>query len=157
MFENGWKEAVEGRVEIPDSTFYTIENVVWLCYGGDLYSSEDEKEFLSLYQFADKYDMNELKNLIKDVILLTPGNICKYANIFYEEDCVELVNFCIDRLFFFFQLSYPVKDLETLDDDLKIEFFARISTNQTIKKEFPPQYHMNKNDEELRDAGPLWA
>uniref|UniRef100_A0A914QK99 BTB domain-containing protein n=1 Tax=Panagrolaimus davidi TaxID=227884 RepID=A0A914QK99_9BILA len=157
MFENGWKEAVEGRVEIPDSTFNTIETVIYLCYGGNLYSWKEEKEFILLYQFAEKYDMNEIKNLIKEVILLTPGNICYYANIFYKENCVELVNFCIDRLFFFFQLSYPVEDLEALNHDIKIEFFARISANQTTKKEFPPGYHINKNNEKLRDAGPLWG
>uniref|UniRef100_A0A914PH38 BTB domain-containing protein n=1 Tax=Panagrolaimus davidi TaxID=227884 RepID=A0A914PH38_9BILA len=152
MFENDWKEAIEGIVAIPDFPFKTVKTAIELCYGSLLHSDTNIEEIILLFHFADKYDIEELKDTIKEVILITPNNICEYANLFCEENCAELVNICIDRLIVYFQYSYSVKDLDSLNNDIKLQFFSQASTSESLKKDFPFDFYKNKNDENLIDA-----
>uniref|UniRef100_A0AC34G796 BTB domain-containing protein n=1 Tax=Panagrolaimus sp. ES5 TaxID=591445 RepID=A0AC34G796_9BILA len=145
MFENGWKETIEGRVAIPDFPFKIVESVIELCHGNDIENDFDKHEYILLFLFVDKYDMEEIREFIKQNVLLAPNNICKYANWFYEQNCAELVNYCIDRLIEFFQYSYPVKDMDILNNEIKLQFFNQASISQVMKKEFQTVYDKNKN------------
>uniref|UniRef100_A0AC34FQQ0 BTB domain-containing protein n=1 Tax=Panagrolaimus sp. ES5 TaxID=591445 RepID=A0AC34FQQ0_9BILA len=144
MFENSWKEAVEGRVVIPDFSSKVIEFAIELCYKHYANYDLDSLEYIQLFLFADKYDMEEMKECIKESIVLTPGNICEYANLYYEQKCEELLNYCIDRLIVYFQYSYPVSNMNILNNDIKLQFFERASISKAMKKEIQFDYYKNK-------------
>uniref|UniRef100_A0AC34GYS0 BTB domain-containing protein n=1 Tax=Panagrolaimus sp. ES5 TaxID=591445 RepID=A0AC34GYS0_9BILA len=61
MFENGWKEAIEGRVFIPDFSFRIVKIVVDICRGYYVKKDIDKYEYVLLYRFADKYDIEKIK------------------------------------------------------------------------------------------------
>ena len=61
MFQNGMKEALEGQVEIKEFPYDVVKAAVQHSYDFDIAGLLDDSQYLLLAQFADMYDMTNLK------------------------------------------------------------------------------------------------
>uniref|UniRef100_A0A914YEM0 BTB domain-containing protein n=1 Tax=Panagrolaimus superbus TaxID=310955 RepID=A0A914YEM0_9BILA len=62
MIESGMQESKESKVTIIDFNFETVEKAVKFCYGFEDPNLWSIDNAVNLLQFADKYDIKDLKS-----------------------------------------------------------------------------------------------
>uniref|UniRef100_A0AC34F4C2 BTB domain-containing protein n=1 Tax=Panagrolaimus sp. ES5 TaxID=591445 RepID=A0AC34F4C2_9BILA len=145
MFESEyqWKEKEENKYEIQDFCVEIVERALDICYGDYCNPESDEtpEDLVLLYKFADKYDINELKNAVIQYLTLMPHNLVEYSNLCFENDVEELLEKCYDYFIVCKADCLPIKDLELLNDEVKNKFFMKMFSNALVEKIPEPSDH----------------
>uniref|UniRef100_A0AC34G8P8 BTB domain-containing protein n=1 Tax=Panagrolaimus sp. ES5 TaxID=591445 RepID=A0AC34G8P8_9BILA len=94
MFNSGMKETIENKVEIIDFSLKTVEKAVELCYHQNFAADISLDEIALLLQFADKYDIKSIQNIIESSLgdKITVSNVCETANFAMATNCFKLQN-----------------------------------------------------------------
>uniref|UniRef100_A0A914QVV9 Uncharacterized protein n=1 Tax=Panagrolaimus davidi TaxID=227884 RepID=A0A914QVV9_9BILA len=117
MFKPHTKEAIEGKVLIPDFEFEIIEKSIKLCYNHDLDADTSIDKAFTLFKFAEKYDIQLLKDDLQDYLAdkIDISNLCEIAQRAVDENAVKLQSKCIDSLSSFLSKNKFVPNMEVLD------------------------------------------
>uniref|UniRef100_A0A914Q0Y9 BTB domain-containing protein n=1 Tax=Panagrolaimus davidi TaxID=227884 RepID=A0A914Q0Y9_9BILA len=128
MFKPHTKEAMEGKAEIPDFSFKIVEKSIKLCYNHDFDPDTSIDESFVLFKFAEKYDIQLLKDDIQDYLAdkIDISNLCEIAQRAIDENAVKLRNKCMDSLSSFLSKKKFVPNMEVLD---KTFFIAAIKNS----------------------------
>uniref|UniRef100_A0A914R7N5 BTB domain-containing protein n=1 Tax=Panagrolaimus davidi TaxID=227884 RepID=A0A914R7N5_9BILA len=145
MFETKWKESVEGKIEYSFLSFKLAKIVMDLFYGKKYWRFLDKIEYIQLYQFADQYDITSLKNAVKNSIVLTPQNVVEYLNLVTESKSEELIRYCIDYLLTCIKYSHPMKDVQLLTNDVKLQIADLVLTSEILKVNIEKE-NVSRND-----------
>uniref|UniRef100_A0AC34FCB1 BTB domain-containing protein n=1 Tax=Panagrolaimus sp. ES5 TaxID=591445 RepID=A0AC34FCB1_9BILA len=135
---NEWKEGAERKYAIPDFSHKIVQIAVNLIYGNVYDESLTKDEYVSLFQFADKYQMDELKKAVKECVILTPHNVCEYLNLCHAKNCAELLDYCLEYMLIFSQNGYPINDKGSLNPEVKI-LFADRTIKEPLKHRVAPK------------------
>uniref|UniRef100_A0AC34GPB5 BTB domain-containing protein n=2 Tax=Panagrolaimus sp. ES5 TaxID=591445 RepID=A0AC34GPB5_9BILA len=130
-----WKETMENRIVVSDVSFKVVEIAINAYYGKVYEKPLTKEEYLMLFQFADKYDMEKLKKAVEQSIVFHPNNVVEYANFFLQGYCDDLVNCAIDYILSCSQYSVPIQDIDVLDNQIRGMFFDRTIVNPVFKKD----------------------
>uniref|UniRef100_A0A914ZDH8 BTB domain-containing protein n=1 Tax=Panagrolaimus superbus TaxID=310955 RepID=A0A914ZDH8_9BILA len=103
-----------------------VKTIINLCYGVTPKTPLIIEEYAQLLSFAIKYEMEYIKSVIKASIVLTPQNICEYSNLAVKHGCIEFFDECFDYLIICLQYSYPIKNFDALNADIKDLLAERI-------------------------------
>uniref|UniRef100_A0AC34FBC4 BTB domain-containing protein n=1 Tax=Panagrolaimus sp. ES5 TaxID=591445 RepID=A0AC34FBC4_9BILA len=98
LFERQWKETTERKCIIPDFSYKIVKIAMEILYGKMCGEYLIIEEIVSLYQFADKYDMQILMGAVKERTIHTPFNVCEFLTVAFERKCDNLVTYCIDYI-----------------------------------------------------------
>uniref|UniRef100_A0A914QR98 BTB domain-containing protein n=1 Tax=Panagrolaimus davidi TaxID=227884 RepID=A0A914QR98_9BILA len=100
MLENEMKEKAENRLEIIDFNAEIVKIAVEYFYDRDTYKTSDVDQLIDLLQFADKYDIQDLKADIEPLFMyhIYPETICQIANASIIYNSSFLQKFCLDAL-----------------------------------------------------------
>uniref|UniRef100_A0AC34FHV8 BTB domain-containing protein n=1 Tax=Panagrolaimus sp. ES5 TaxID=591445 RepID=A0AC34FHV8_9BILA len=125
MFESGMKETIENKMIIPDFSFKIVDAVMKLFYNCVVAQTFNLEDLLLLYQFADKYQMTRIMDLLENYFIkkISPSNIVqleKFSTDFYAK---KLHQSCIDFLIKCSEQHTPILGAESLDKDLVFEMF----------------------------------
>uniref|UniRef100_A0AC35GSA9 BTB domain-containing protein n=1 Tax=Panagrolaimus sp. PS1159 TaxID=55785 RepID=A0AC35GSA9_9BILA len=129
--EKEWKEGAERKYAIPDFSHKIVQIAVDVIYGQAYAEALTKEEYISLFQFADKYQMDELKKAVKESTILTPHNICEYLNLCHSKKCEELVkceellDYCLENMLIFSQNGYAIYDKGLLNPEVKLLYADR--------------------------------
>jgi hypothetical protein len=129
MIETDMKEKREGKVEIVDFDPDTVEAAVEYCYDQDItYRCDDLTIALPLLQFAEKYDMNDLKKEIETYLIkesLSPENVVEISNAAIISNSPILRRFCSDALLIFMRQGIQVEKRDVLDGEFAKELLDK--------------------------------
>ncbi|XP_054720617.1 speckle-type POZ protein-like B [Uloborus diversus] len=99
-FEHDMKEKRENAINIEQMKVETMRDMLRYIYCGKIHDLSTE-EALNLYVAADRYDLKELRNFCREVILLniSVDNVCDIANVadLYDDELLvgELKSFLL--------------------------------------------------------------
>uniref|UniRef100_A0A914QJI0 BTB domain-containing protein n=1 Tax=Panagrolaimus davidi TaxID=227884 RepID=A0A914QJI0_9BILA len=135
MIQSGLKESEDGKIVIIDFDFKTVEIALKFCYGIEENWSLDSA--VEVLQFADRYDLNDLKNSVETFLSsqLCPINVCKITNASIFSNSVKLRETCFEYLLECNQKKIFVSDLDCLDKDIAFKL---------MKSSFSLSPNMNK-------------
>uniref|UniRef100_A0A914PFD1 BTB domain-containing protein n=1 Tax=Panagrolaimus davidi TaxID=227884 RepID=A0A914PFD1_9BILA len=127
MFKPHTKEAIEGRVKIPDFTFDIVEKGVELCYNYGLASDISIEDAIGIYAFGDKYDIENVRDYVELSLIneLTVMNCCETVNAAISMNAMKLKNICSDFLIKCILKKIDVPKIEEID----AEFIAEVQKN----------------------------
>uniref|UniRef100_A0AC34G0H1 BTB domain-containing protein n=1 Tax=Panagrolaimus sp. ES5 TaxID=591445 RepID=A0AC34G0H1_9BILA len=116
MLESGMKEAIENKMIIDEEefSFEVVDTAVQLCYNAFFLLEFNLEDMLSLYKFADKYDIKGSveDSLIKGISASNVVQLVHFSTTFNAEklhqNCVEFVIKCLEG-------RTPVLGSDTLD------------------------------------------
>uniref|UniRef100_A0AC35GB50 BTB domain-containing protein n=1 Tax=Panagrolaimus sp. PS1159 TaxID=55785 RepID=A0AC35GB50_9BILA len=132
MFDSGMKETVEKTMVINDFEYEVVHAAMKLLYSTSIPTTFNFEQMLSLLQFADKYAIELIKNLVQDYLItkISSTNVCSL--ILFTKTIVlanrlqqKCVNFIIMRL----KAGQPVHGMETLDKDIMVKILMELSTH----------------------------
>uniref|UniRef100_A0A914Y816 BTB domain-containing protein n=1 Tax=Panagrolaimus superbus TaxID=310955 RepID=A0A914Y816_9BILA len=101
MLESGLKESAENKMYIPDFSFEIVEAAIKLCYNRYIPLNFTLEDILSIYRFADKYQMKLImakstpvygsESLDKDLVFKIFMNTLCPVDIYTEDsDAVDI-------------------------------------------------------------------
>uniref|UniRef100_A0AC35GAY5 BTB domain-containing protein n=1 Tax=Panagrolaimus sp. PS1159 TaxID=55785 RepID=A0AC35GAY5_9BILA len=131
MFDSGMKEAVEKNMVITDFEYEVVHAAMKLLYSASVPTTFNFEQTLSLLQFADKYAIELIKNLVQDYLItrISSTNVCSL--ILFTKTIVlgnqlqqKCINFIINRL----KARQHVHGMETLDKDVMVEILMELNT-----------------------------
>uniref|UniRef100_A0A914P8K6 BTB domain-containing protein n=1 Tax=Panagrolaimus davidi TaxID=227884 RepID=A0A914P8K6_9BILA len=133
MLETEMKEKAENRLEIIDFNPEIVKIAVEYFYDRKTYKTCNVNQLIDLLQFADKYDIQDLKTNIEHLILyhIYPANICQIANasIIYNSSFLQKV--CLDALNLYNANETQYDNAENLDSD----FVTKLNKKDSDSKE----------------------
>uniref|UniRef100_A0A914PEY1 BTB domain-containing protein n=1 Tax=Panagrolaimus davidi TaxID=227884 RepID=A0A914PEY1_9BILA len=116
------KEKAEGKVEIIDFNYETVNAAIAFCYDQNI-SQFLDKNFptnaFSLLQFAGKYFINDLQETIENFLAksVSPLNIVEITNTAIKKYSTKLENYCFNHFLIFFKQEIPVENMDLLDKE----------------------------------------
>uniref|UniRef100_A0AC34FTU6 BTB domain-containing protein n=1 Tax=Panagrolaimus sp. ES5 TaxID=591445 RepID=A0AC34FTU6_9BILA len=128
MIKTDMKEKVEGKVKIIDFDADVVQAAVAFCYDQDISKFMDDlTNTCALFQFADKYDITDLKDKLEFHLVneLTPENVCEITNAALITNSPKLQDFCLRSLLIFMRQAIPVDDISSLNADFAKELFQK--------------------------------
>uniref|UniRef100_A0A914PSQ8 BTB domain-containing protein n=1 Tax=Panagrolaimus davidi TaxID=227884 RepID=A0A914PSQ8_9BILA len=129
MIKTDMKEKSEEKVEIVGFDPDTVEAAVEYCYDQDItYRYDDLTIALPLLQFAEKYDMKDLKKEIETDLIkqsLSPENVVEISNASIISNSPILRRFCSDALLIFMRQGIHVEKRDVLDGELAKELLDK--------------------------------
>uniref|UniRef100_A0AC34EZF3 BTB domain-containing protein n=1 Tax=Panagrolaimus sp. ES5 TaxID=591445 RepID=A0AC34EZF3_9BILA len=134
MIKADMKEKAEGKVQIIDFDAEIVQAAVEFCYDQDISEFFDSlTNTCALFQFADKYDIADLKARIEMLFVkgLTPQTIGEITNAAVITTSLKLQELCFRFLLMFLRQSIPVDNFAELDKNFGIEL---------LEKAFSPEY-----------------
>lgn len=98
MFDSGMKEAVNNKVEIPDTDPALFKQLLKFIYTGKVEPNLKDSAF-ALLQLADFYDIQDLKNICEAALVKSDnGDLISSLITTHIYDCPELKQKYIDEL-----------------------------------------------------------
>uniref|UniRef100_A0A914Y589 BTB domain-containing protein n=1 Tax=Panagrolaimus superbus TaxID=310955 RepID=A0A914Y589_9BILA len=127
MLKAEMKEKVENRIEIVDFGVEIVEAAVDFFYDQESYVMLDLDNLIGLLQFADKYDVKDLKRKIENQLfdLLHPTNICQIVNASIISNSQMLKDICLSSMIVFHCQKVLIENLEILDKDFAFELVQK--------------------------------
>uniref|UniRef100_A0AC35G8D1 BTB domain-containing protein n=1 Tax=Panagrolaimus sp. PS1159 TaxID=55785 RepID=A0AC35G8D1_9BILA len=129
MIKTDMKENRDGRVFIEDFDSDTVEAAVEYFYdqGCDPFTNSLTSAF-SLLQFAEKYDIKDLKDeivmrLVKEKLL--PEHVVEISNAAIISNSPTLRDFCSDALLIFMRHGIQVDNIDDLDEEFSKGLFKK--------------------------------
>jgi hypothetical protein len=131
MFDAGMKEAVEKNMVITDFEYEVVHAAMKLLYSASVPTTFNFEQMLSLLQFADKYAIELIKNLVQDYLItrISSTNVCSL--ILFTKTIVlgnQLQQKCIDFIINRLKARQHVHGMETLDKDVMVEILMELNT-----------------------------
>uniref|UniRef100_A0AC34GS77 BTB domain-containing protein n=1 Tax=Panagrolaimus sp. ES5 TaxID=591445 RepID=A0AC34GS77_9BILA len=127
MLESGMKEATENKMIIDEKyfSFEIVNAVVALSYGQTVSQKFTLEDILSMYQFADKYFLKFVTDLIEYFLIkyLSPSNVVHLEKLSKTFNALKLHQSCIDFLIKCSKKSVAVLGSESLDKDFVASLF----------------------------------
>uniref|UniRef100_A0AC34FWE8 BTB domain-containing protein n=1 Tax=Panagrolaimus sp. ES5 TaxID=591445 RepID=A0AC34FWE8_9BILA len=130
MLQAEMKEKAEGRVEIVDFDVEVVQAAVEYFYDRDTYKSLNLDKLISLLQFAEKYDIKDLKADVEYAFLahLSPATICQIANASIQSNSLVLKDLCVQTMIIYINQKTPFADSEILDKDFASKIINAVSS-----------------------------
>uniref|UniRef100_A0A914QPP9 BTB domain-containing protein n=1 Tax=Panagrolaimus davidi TaxID=227884 RepID=A0A914QPP9_9BILA len=128
MIKSDMKEKSEGKVEIVDFDRDTVEAAVEYCYDQDIIYRYYNDLTIALLQFAEKYDMKDLKKDIETHLIkesLSPENVVEISNAAIISNSPILRRFCYDALLIFMRQGIHVEKRDVLDEEFAKELLDK--------------------------------
>uniref|UniRef100_A0AC34FGT8 BTB domain-containing protein n=1 Tax=Panagrolaimus sp. ES5 TaxID=591445 RepID=A0AC34FGT8_9BILA len=127
MLESGLKESTENKMIIEDFSFEIVDFAIQLCYSSDAPKKFTFDDMLSLYRFADKYEIRFIMDIAEDFFIqkLVPANVCQLEKFSKDFAIKKLHQSCIDLLIKCSEEHTPVYGSDSLDKDLLAMLFLK--------------------------------
>uniref|UniRef100_A0AC34F8F8 BTB domain-containing protein n=1 Tax=Panagrolaimus sp. ES5 TaxID=591445 RepID=A0AC34F8F8_9BILA len=142
MFESGWKESIENKIFVEDFSFVIVDAAVKLCYGFDVPQNFTYEDMLSLYRFADKYEMKRImasfnfftkiitlifQDLVENYLIenLSTSNVVQLIHFSKFLNASKIYQTCIDLVLKCSEKHIPVLGLESLDKEFRLMLFSK--------------------------------
>uniref|UniRef100_A0AC34FNX5 BTB domain-containing protein n=1 Tax=Panagrolaimus sp. ES5 TaxID=591445 RepID=A0AC34FNX5_9BILA len=119
MFESRMNESIENRMIIPDFPFEIVNAAIKLCYNSDFSTSSFTiEDLLSLFKFADKYEIILIMDLVENDLMkkISPSNVVQLIHFTKSLTASKLYQSCINFLLKCSKESTPVLGVESLGD-----------------------------------------
>uniref|UniRef100_A0AC34FA48 BTB domain-containing protein n=1 Tax=Panagrolaimus sp. ES5 TaxID=591445 RepID=A0AC34FA48_9BILA len=125
MFESGMKESIENKMFIEDFPFKIVDAAINIFYSNNVPRKFSFEDILSLYKFADKYEIHLIMDLVGAYLIkhLSPTNVCQLIHFSKDFSIKKLHQSCIDFLLKCSKESTPILGLESLDKDFLASMF----------------------------------
>uniref|UniRef100_A0AC34F6Y4 BTB domain-containing protein n=1 Tax=Panagrolaimus sp. ES5 TaxID=591445 RepID=A0AC34F6Y4_9BILA len=126
MFESGMKESVENKMFIEDFPFKIVDAAINIFYSNNVPRKFSFEDILSLYKFADKYEIHLIMDLVEKYFIrkLSPSNVVHLIHFSKDFSIKKLHQSCIDFLSKCSKNSTPVYGSESLDKDFIVSLFT---------------------------------
>uniref|UniRef100_A0AC34F9B5 BTB domain-containing protein n=1 Tax=Panagrolaimus sp. ES5 TaxID=591445 RepID=A0AC34F9B5_9BILA len=110
-------------VEIPNFPFEVVEIIVKLCYDIHVPESLIYENKVQLFEFADQYQMDSIKEMIETFIIkkLSVINVCSIANCSIVGKAMNLQKHCYNLLMKCLKEETVVADLKILNKDFQLK------------------------------------
>uniref|UniRef100_A0AC34FZE7 BTB domain-containing protein n=1 Tax=Panagrolaimus sp. ES5 TaxID=591445 RepID=A0AC34FZE7_9BILA len=128
MINTDMKEKAESKVKIIHFDAAVVKAAVAFCYDQDISEFMDDlTNTCSLFQFANKYDIADLKDILERHLVteLTPENVCEITNAALITNSPKLQDFCLRSLLIFMRQAIPVNDISSLDKNFAKELLEK--------------------------------
>uniref|UniRef100_A0A914PGP7 BTB domain-containing protein n=1 Tax=Panagrolaimus davidi TaxID=227884 RepID=A0A914PGP7_9BILA len=148
MIQSGLKESDDDKIAIDDFDFEIVEIALKFCYGIEEKHLWSVDSAINVLQFADNYDLNDLKNSVEIFLLsqLSPINACKIANASVFSNSVKLRETCFEYLLECSQKKIFVANLDALDKDFAFELMkSSFSQSPNLNKMIPQTVEQVQN------------
>uniref|UniRef100_A0A914YFE0 BTB domain-containing protein n=1 Tax=Panagrolaimus superbus TaxID=310955 RepID=A0A914YFE0_9BILA len=132
MLESGLKESTENKMTVLDFSFEIVEAAIKLCYNRYIPLNFTLEDALSIYRFADKYQMKLIMDSLENFLIekLSSSNVVQLVYFSKEFAIKKLHQSCVDLLIKCSKESTPVYGSKSLDKDLLAMMF--LSTLRSI-------------------------
>uniref|UniRef100_A0AC35GHZ0 BTB domain-containing protein n=1 Tax=Panagrolaimus sp. PS1159 TaxID=55785 RepID=A0AC35GHZ0_9BILA len=96
MIKTEMKEKAENKLEIIDFNAEIVKIAVEYFYDRETYKTCNVDQLIDLLQFADKYDIQDLKSKIENILIknLRLTNFCQITNAAFIANSSKLKNIC---------------------------------------------------------------
>uniref|UniRef100_A0A914QMW5 BTB domain-containing protein n=1 Tax=Panagrolaimus davidi TaxID=227884 RepID=A0A914QMW5_9BILA len=123
MVQSGMKESKNNYVEIPNYPFEVVEIIVKLCYDVFVPEAQIYENKVQLFEFADQYQMDSIKEMIETMIIkkLSVINVCSLTNCAIIGKAENLQKHCYNLLMKCLKEETIVADLNILNKDFKLK------------------------------------
>uniref|UniRef100_A0AC35GXF9 BTB domain-containing protein n=1 Tax=Panagrolaimus sp. PS1159 TaxID=55785 RepID=A0AC35GXF9_9BILA len=123
MVQSGMKESKNNYVEIPNYPFEVVEIIVKLCYDVFVPEAQIYENKVQLFEFADQYQMDSIKEMIETMIIkkLSVINVCSLTNCAIIGKAENLQKHCYNLLMKCLKEETVVADLNILNKDFKLK------------------------------------
>uniref|UniRef100_A0AC34FEV7 BTB domain-containing protein n=1 Tax=Panagrolaimus sp. ES5 TaxID=591445 RepID=A0AC34FEV7_9BILA len=127
MLESGMKESIENKMAIKDFPFEIVNVAIKLFYNLGVPRNFALEDILSLYQFADKYQINVITDLVENYLIkhISPLNVVQLIHFSTVFSVTKLHQSSVQFLVKCSKESTPVYGSESLGD----RFLAMIFLN----------------------------
>uniref|UniRef100_A0AC34F752 BTB domain-containing protein n=1 Tax=Panagrolaimus sp. ES5 TaxID=591445 RepID=A0AC34F752_9BILA len=140
MLGSGLKETTENKLDIKDFSFEVVDAAIKLCYSCGVPRKFTTDDLLSLYQFAEKYEIKLIMDLVENYLVnkkICTENVCQLVRFSKTFSATKLYQSSIDFLLQCSKESTPVSGLDILDNDLlamlfKNTFLSVVNTDTDI-------------------------
>uniref|UniRef100_A0A914QGK7 BTB domain-containing protein n=1 Tax=Panagrolaimus davidi TaxID=227884 RepID=A0A914QGK7_9BILA len=109
MLENEMKEKAENKLEIFDFNAEIVKIAVDYFYDRKTYKTCNVDQLIDLLQFAEKYDIQDLKSEVEHVLIIKirPNNICQISNASVNANSTKLKEVYIQLMLFYMNQRLP--------------------------------------------------
>uniref|UniRef100_A0A914Q6P6 BTB domain-containing protein n=1 Tax=Panagrolaimus davidi TaxID=227884 RepID=A0A914Q6P6_9BILA len=123
MLENEMKEKFENKLEIIDFNAEIVKMAIEYFYDRDTYETCNVDQLIDLLQFAEKYDIQDLKSKVEHVLIIKvrPNNICEISNASINANSAKLKEICIQLMHFYMKQKLPFNEEIILNEDFVVE------------------------------------
>uniref|UniRef100_A0A914Q857 BTB domain-containing protein n=1 Tax=Panagrolaimus davidi TaxID=227884 RepID=A0A914Q857_9BILA len=123
MLETQMKEKAENKLEIIDFNAEIVKIAVEYFYDRESYKNLNVDQLIDLLQFAEKYDIQDLKSKVEHVLIIKvrPNNICQISNASVNANSTKLKEICVQLMLFYMNQKLPFNEEITLNEDFVVE------------------------------------